>query len=65
MTLEDVIEALNRYIDKRRETVPSLNLCHLVLQRTIEPHETFRSYKKYSLILWVVQDGQKGRLLTL
>ena len=38
---------------------------HLVLQRVLEPHETFKSYKRYSLILWIVVSNDKQRLLTL
>lgn len=66
MTLEDLIEALNRYIDEKRKAILPYRLSHLVLQRIVEPHPTFKSYKKYTLILWVVYDDKsKYRVLTL
>lgn len=67
MTLEDVIESLNVHIfNKRRDlqVIPS-NQEHLVLQRVIEPHPTFKSYRRYEYILWVVGNNSKHRLLTL
>lgn len=65
MTLEDVIEALNIYIYNKRREMHSFASSHLVLQRVLEPHETFKSYKRYSLILWIVVGNDKQRLLTL
>jgi hypothetical protein len=67
MTLEDVIESLNVHIlNKRRDLhILSNSQEHLVLQRVIEPHPTFKSYKRYEFILWVVGNDSKYRLLTL
>ena len=65
MTLEDVIEALNSYIYNKRREMYSFASSHLVLQRVLEPHETFKSYKRYSLILWIVVSNDKQRLLTV
>lgn len=65
MTLEDIIDIINQHIEVKREYIT--DLCsnqHLVLQRTIEPHNTFKAYKTYSLILWVVNENAKHKLIT-
>lgn len=64
MALDNIIEAINRYIDNNRNP-ELLNRQHLVLQRIVAPHTTFKAYKVYEYILWVVDGIDKYRLLTL
>lgn len=58
MKLEDIIEGLNRHIEGRRKNLGiDLIQGHLVLQKTIKPHSTFKAYKEYNFTIWFV----KGR----
>lgn len=57
MTIEDFIEGLNRHIEDTRKEL-NINVAgHLVLQKTITPHSTFKAYKSYKYRVWFV----KGR----
>lgn len=67
MTLEEIIQALNTYIEDKRsslDVVPKYKQ-HLVLHRTIESHSTFKSYKKYEVTLWVISNDSKYKLFTI
>lgn len=58
MKLEDIIEGLNRHIEGRRKNLGIDPIQgHLVLQKTIKPHSTFKAYKEYNFTIWFV----KGR----
>ena len=65
MKTEDIIEGLNRSIEDKREALKIKTTGHLVLQRTVKPHQTFKSYKEYKSILWFVKDDKKHRVITL
>ena len=65
MKAEDIIEGLNRSIEDKREAFKIKTTGHLVLQRTIKPHQTFKSYKEYESIVWFVKDGKKHRVITI
>ena len=65
MTLEDIIESINEYIVYRRKELGVTNCQHLVLQRTITPDSTFKVYKQYQFIVWVVDGKDQYRLFTL
>lgn len=66
MTLEDIIEVLNSNVELCR-TAQQLdtNLGHLVLQRTIDVNPTFKSYKKFYLVVWFVKDKKKSKVLSV
>lgn len=58
MKLENIIEGLNRHIEGRRKNLGIDPIQgHLVLQKTIKPHGTFKAYKEYNFTIWFV----KGR----
>ena len=63
MSIEDIIESLNRYIRlERNEQGISVN-SHLVLQRIVEPNLTFKSYKKYEWIVWLIDNDSKYKIV--
>lgn len=66
MTLEDIIEAINRYIEKRRHYEGLEHIrSHLVLHKSITPSPIAKAYKVYEYILWLVDSTKKYRVLTL
>lgn len=65
MSIEDIIESLNRYIHLERSEQKISANSHLVLQRTVEPNSTFKSYKKYEWIVWLIDNDSKYRILTV
>lgn len=65
MSIEDIIESLNRYIRLERNERGISASSHLVLQRIVEPNSTFKSYKKYEWIVWLIDDNSKYRILTV
>lgn len=65
MSIEDIIESLNKYIClERKEQKISAN-SHLVLQRTVEPNPTFKSYKKYEWIVWLIDNDSKYKIIVV
>ncbi len=65
MSIEDIIESLNKYIClERKEQKISAN-SHLVLQRTVEPNPTFKSYKKYEWIVWLIDNDCKYKVIVV
>ena len=66
MELEDIIEALNKYIESRRlnneECAKAIE--HFVLHKSITPAPTFKSYKVLEYTLWVVKGENKYRFFT-
>lgn len=66
MKIEDIIESLNRHIeDKRKKLNLDTKLGHLVLQRTIKPHETFKAYKEYNLTVWFIKGRYKCKVIVV
>lgn len=63
MRAEDIVEGLNRHIEDRRSEKDISSKGHLVLQRVIEPHPTFKAYKTYKAVLWFVKG--KNRYIVL
>ena len=59
MRAEDIVEGLNRHIEDRRSERGISSKGHLVLQRIIEPHPTFKAYKTYKAILWFIKGKNK------
>ena len=66
MTLEEIVEVLNNNIELSR-TAQQLdtNLGHLVLQKTVDVNPTFKSYKKFSLILWFVKNKNNSKVFSV
>ena len=59
MKAEDIIEGLNQSIEDKRDALKIKATGHLVLQRTVKPHQTFKAYKEYESIVWFVKGGKK------
>ena len=66
MELEDIIEALNKYIESKRlnneECARAIE--HFVLHKSITPAPTFKTYKVLEYTLWVVKGSDKYRFFT-
>ena len=65
MKAEDIIEGLNRSIEDKRGALKINTTGHLVLQRTVKPHQTFKAYKEYEFVIWFVKCGKKYRVITV
>ena len=65
MKAEDIIEGLNKSIEDKRGILNIKATGHLVLQRTVKPHQTFKAYKEYESIVWFVKGGKKYRIITV
>ena len=65
MKAEDIIEGLNQSIEDKRDALKIKATGHLVLQRTVKPHQTFKAYKEYESIVWFVKGGKKYRVITV
>lgn len=63
MKTEDIIEGLNRSVEDCRKSMGISTTGHLVLQRTVKPHQTFKAYKEYSAVVWFVKGIRKYELL--
>lgn len=59
MKAEDIIEGLNLYIEEKRKDKGIKTTGHLVLQKQIIPHSSFKAYKVYKYTLWFVK-GHKS-----
>lgn len=66
MKVEDIIEGLNRHIENKRKSLGINPLQgHLVLQKTVKPHSTFKAYKEYNFTIWFVKGRDKFVALML
>ena len=65
MKIEDIIEGLNLHIEDIRRERGISSKGHLVLQRIIESHSTFKAYKTYKAILWFVKGKNKHIVIEL
>lgn len=65
MKVEDIIEGLNRHIEDRRSERDIPSKGHLVLQRVVEPHPTFKAYKTYKAVLWFVKGQNRHIVISL
>ena len=65
MKVEDIIEGLNQSIEDKRDALKIKATGHLVLQRTVKPHQTFKAYKEYESVVWFVKGGKKCRVITV
>ena len=65
MKSEDIIEGLNRHIETKRKDKGIRATGHLVLQKEIMPHSSFKAYKIYKHTLWFTQKGKSYKVITL
>lgn len=66
MVIEDIIEALNKYVEGRRLNNENCAgaIEHFVLHKSITPAPTFKLYKVIEYTLWVVNGIDKYRFFT-
>lgn len=66
MSIVDIVEALNKYINSLRaiHSLPIKGMQHLVSQFIIAPHSTFKAYKEYELTLWAVTRKDKYKVFS-
>lgn len=65
MIIEDVIESLNKHIEtKRLENGIKKDIGHLVLQKEILPHHTFKVYKNYRYTLWFIKNKKPYQVIS-
>lgn len=65
MKAEDIIEGLNRHIETRRSERGIENVGHIVLQREIIPHSSFKVYKIYKYTLWFTKRGKSYEVMKI
>lgn len=59
MEAVDIVEALNQFHEKLASEVGG----QFVLQKSLLPDESFKAYKKLSLVVWYVKDSSKVKAL--
>lgn len=65
MKAEDIVEGLNRHIEDRRSERRIENVGHMVLQKEIMPHSSFKVYKIYKYTLWFTKRGKSYKVITV
>ena len=65
MKVEDIIEGLNLHIETKRKDRDIKTTGHLVLQKEIMPHSSFKAYKIYKYTLWFVKKGKAYEVIVL
>lgn len=65
MKAEDIIEGLNKHIEIRRDERGIENVGHIVLQREIIPHSSFKVYKTYKYTLWFTKRGKSYKVMKI
>lgn len=65
MKAEDIIEGLNRHIESVRNKRGIENVGHIVLQREIIPHSSFKVYKIYKYTLWFTKRGKSYEVMKM
>ena len=61
MTLENVIEALNKYIIEEREERNIDCKTFLILQKSLVPQPMFKAYKEYMVTIWLLNPKNKKK----
>ena len=59
MKIEEVVECLNKFIEKERFERKINDNSKLILLKTITPNPSFKVYKSFSYSLWYVKDKNK------
>ena len=65
MKAEDIIEGLNKHIETRRSERGIENVGHMVLQKEIMPHASFKVYKIYKYTLWFTKRGKSYKVMAV
>ena len=65
MKAEDIIEGLNLHIETKRKDMGIKTTGHLVLQKEIMPHSSFKVYKIYKYTLWFTKKGKSYKVITV
>ena len=65
MKAEDIIEGLNLHIETKRKDRDIKTTGHLVLQKEIMPHSSFKAYKIYKYTLWFAKKGKSYEVMVL
>ena len=65
MKAEDIIEGLNKHIEIRRGERGIENVGHIVLQREIIPHSSFKVYKIYKYTLWFTKRSKSYEVMMI
>ena len=65
MKAEDIIEGLNLHIETKRKDRGIKTTGHLVLQKEIMSHSSFKAYKIYKYTLWFVKKGKAYEVIVL
>lgn len=65
MKTEDIIEGLNKHIETKRKDRGIKTTGHLVLQKEIMPHSSFKVYKIYKYTLWFTKRGKSYKVITV
>lgn len=65
MKAEDIIEGLNLHIETKRKDRGIKTTGHLVLQKEIMPHSSFRVYKIYKYTLWFTKRGKSYKVMKI
>ena len=65
MTLENIIESLNKYIIEEREERKINCKTFLVLQKSLVPTPMFKAYKEYTVIIWLLNPKNKKKTAVL
>ena len=61
MTLENIIESLNKYIIEEREERKINCKTFLVLQKSLVPQPMFKAYKEYTVTIWLLNPKNKKK----
>ena len=65
MKAEDIIEGLNKHIETRRSERGIGNVGHMVLQKEIMSHSSFKVYKIYKYTLWFTKRGKSYEVMKI
>ena len=65
MKAEDIIEGLNLHIETKRKDIGIKTTGHLVLQKEIKPHSSFKAYKIYKYTLWFTKRGKSYEVMEI
>jgi hypothetical protein len=65
MTLENIIESLNKYIIEEREERKIDCKTFLILQKSLIPQPMFKAYKEYKYTIWFVKNRKSYKVLTI
>lgn len=65
MTLENIIESLNKYIIEERKKKNIDCGTFLVVQKSLVPTPMFKAYKEYTVTIWLLNPNNKKKTAIL